>query len=758
MSETRPFNDGWLFYYGDAPDADYMGFDDRAWRRVTLPHDWAVAFPFDKKYSSGTGYLPGGRGWYRKHFNLSQEDLAKRMRLVFGGVYKHARVWVNSNYLGAWAYGYTAFSFDLTPFVRPGENVVSVRVEHDEVADSRWYTGSGIYRDVSLVLTHPDALKEHGLFVRTLSANEKEAVLRVEFESGNADGFSFGLFEQGASFPAAAGKISGKRGFADVVLQRPRLWSPEIPSLYTLVGDVMKNGEVLDRETLAVGVREARFDPDEGFFLNGKPMKIKGVCLHHDGGCLGAAVPPAVWERRLGKLKACGVNAVRTAHNPPDEAFIALCDRLGLFVMEEAFDEWEGCKNKWWQGHNVYPPKRFGYAEDFPQWHEKDLSSMVKRDRNHPSVILWSIGNEIDYPNDPYVTPYFGETLGNNDAGKPREERRYDPKKPDASRLPEVSRRLVSIVHALDPSRPVLCALSFPELSNRTGLADTTDVTGYNYRERFYDGDHADYPDRIILGSENGHDPAAWYAVEERDFVSSQFLWTGSDFLGECRGWPVRVSGAGLLDLAGFEKPLYYRRKALWTKEPFVKLALQPDADRGVWADAFVYARPGGNVCASAYTNEKEAELFLNGRSLGKKTLSREDGCRVSWVFPYEAGELRVVTPLAEDRLCTPGAAAKLELTAVNAEGDCRVVEVCLRDADGNLAAADDRELTFAAVGMAALLGVENGAPDDLTPYASPSRFTKNGRAVVYLRVWGEAFLHARTADGSLKTCLALGG
>ena len=750
MSEKRNLNENWLFYYGDEPNADYMGFDDRAWKKVTLPHDWAVEFPFDKRHSSGTGYLPGGRGWYRKHFTLREADVKKRAVLRFGGVYKHARVWCNSNYLGEWAYGYTTFSFDITPFVKEGENVLSVRVEHDEVADSRWYTGSGIYRDVDLLLTHPAGFLTDGVFVRTLEADGEKALLQIDYETGNADGARFEVAGTESIVEAA-----GARGTVTLEVKRASLWSPENPRLYTLLCTAVKDGKEIDMIAIPFGIRTVRFDPDGGFYLNGENRKLKGVCLHHDAGCLGAAVPAAVWEMRLTKLKAAGVNAIRTAHNPADEKLIDLCDRMGFFVMEEAFDEWEGAKNKWWQGHNVYPPKRFGYAADFPQWHEKDMAAMIRRDRSRPSVILWSIGNEIDYPNDPYVTAMFGTTMGNNDAGKPAEERKYDPNKPDAKRLPAVAKALTEIAHRLDPSRPVLTALSFPELSNTTGLSDVTDIAGYNYREAHYDADHKAFPQRVILGSENSHDPAAWRAAEERPFIAGQFLWTGSDFLGECRGWPERISGAGLLDLAGNGKPLYERRKALWTDAPFARLACQPETDRGVWRDAFLYdGEEGKPVAVSAYTNEKEAELFLNGVSLGKKTVAPADFCRVTWAFDYEPGTLTVKTPTAEDTLSTPGKAVRVMLTPfvpLHTDGDFTAVDVTLIDENGNVAAADDRTLTYAFVGDGEVRGIENGKGDDLTPYAAPYRQTYRGRAVAYLRHKGEGTLFVYEAGGELR-------
>ena len=613
MRKSICLNDGWRFHLGDAADAYYMGFDDRGWRQVTVPHDWAVEHPFDPCWASGTGYLPGGVGWYRGHFCLDGEDAARRVRVTFEGVYKRARVWINSNYLGQHAYGYTGFSFDISEFVRPGENVIAVRVDHSEVADSRWYTGSGVDRPVTLTVTDPVCFQEHGVFAVTEADDGEEAVIQVRYETEGAEAVRF-VLRTPEGQTAAEGKAEGAKGCLRLQAVSPRRWGPADPFLYILCGEAEKNGTVCDRLEIPFGVRTAVFDADKGFFLNGENMKLKGVCVHHDAGCLGAAVPESVWRIRLEKLKAMGCNALRTAHNPPDPDLLDLCDRLGFLVMDEAFDEWEGIKNKWWQGHNVYPPKHFGYAEDFPQWHEQDLRAMVERDRNHPCVILWSIGNEIDYPNDPYVTPLFKEVLGNNDANKPLAERLYDNRKPDAGRLAKVAAELTAQVHALDDSRPVTSALSFPELSNRTGYADALDLAGYNYREQFYEEDHKAYPGRVILGSENSHDPAAWRAVTEHEFMAGQFLWTGVDFLGECPGWPKRISQAGALDLRGKEKPLYAQRLALWTKDPVIRIAVGPgeeEHDSGAWGECFRWQGvPGEKKRVSCYTNGGAAELF----------------------------------------------------------------------------------------------------------------------------------------------------
>ena len=760
MSIKQKINLDWRFHEGDVTDADFMGYDG-GWREVTLPHDWAVEHPFDRAHSSGTGYLPGGTAWYRKHFYLSEDAAGKRVRITFLGVYKHAKVWINSNYLGSHAYGYTSFSYDISEFVRPGENVIAVRVEHNDVADSRWYTGSGIDRDVLLEISDPVCFAQDGIFASTVSASDGRAVLRVRYETLGAEKVRFRLMDREGR-QAAEAAAEGETGEAELHVSAPRLWSVDDPYLYTLTGEAWAKGAAADEASVPVGIRTFRFDPDEGFFLNGAPLKIKGVCVHHDAGCLGAAVPKAVWERRLRTFREAGCNAIRTAHNPPDPDLLDLCDELGFLVMDEAFDEWEGTKNKWWQGHNVYPPKHFGYAEDFPQWHEIDLTSMVKRDRNHPSVILWSIGNEIDYPNDPYVTPLFKEVLGNNDANKPRAERMYDVRKPDAGRLARVARELTDIVHRLDDTRPVTSALSFPELSNRTGYADALDLVGYNYRERFYEDDHRLYPGRVILGSENSHDPRAWHAVRDHAFISAQFLWTGIDFLGECRGWPVRISQAGMLNLAGFEKPLFFQRKALWTDAPFVRIAVgSADTERpGPWSECFRWqGERGEKKIVSCYTNASAVELFLNGASLGKKAVTDGDGCRVSWETAYEPGELRAVIDGAEDTLCTAEAAASIRLTAdtqrLPADGMAVVqVEVFLQDKQGRPTL--DEEIHVQTVGDLRLLGIENGRPDDLTPYAEPRRSTLDGRAILYLRAGrsaGSAVLHVWTRSGLQADC-----
>ena len=664
MNRETKRNEGWKFHLGEEPYAFYKGFDDDEWQDVTLPHDWSVEQPFDESYSSGTGYVCGGVGWYRLRFTLPEDIAGKTLRVNFGGVYKNSRVWCNTNYLGMRPSGYAGFSCDITPFACPGENVLAVRAEHIDLADSRWFTGSGIYRDVTLTATNRVHFLPDGVFISTVAANEEEAQLQIAWELSAAADVRFELRDERGDVIADAASAR-QSGAVELRVRRPRLWSPDAPNLYILHCRAEKGGQAYDRLEVPFGIRTFQFDPETGFTLNGENLKLKGVCLHHDAGALGAAVPKCVWRRRLRKLKAAGCNAVRTAHNPPDAHLLDLCDEMGLLVMDEAFDEWEGCKNKWWQGHNIYPPKHFGYADAFPEWHRRDLAAMVRRDRNHPCVILWSVGNEIDYPNDPYCHPLFTSMTGNNDANKPARERQYDPNKPNAERLAVIARELVSIVKRHDATRPVTAALAFPELSNRIGFAQALDVVGYNYKEHLYARDRELYPAHVIYGSENGHGEAEWLAVRDNPAICGQFLWTGIDYLGEARGWPVRISPAGLLTTAGFEKPGYYARQALWTG------ASSPPA-----------------VSAS--------------------------GALAAIALQAEAGEIAQA-------------------------------EVSLRDKDGLLIASNDIPLEFTAEGCE-IIGVDNGRPDDTTPYRSHTRKTFHGQAIVYLR--GTGTLTATAPNG----------
>lgn len=751
MRQTICLNLDWKFHHGEADNASYMGYDDRAWRDVTLPHDWSVSEPFDIACSSGTGYLPGGVGWYRRRFTLPEGIEDRRVFVTFGGVYKNSRCWINSHYLGKRPYGYSSFTYELTGRVKQGENVLCVRAEHIELADSRWFTGAGIYRDVTITITDKCFASDVFAYALNVDADSADIAAQAELSGGEA------LFKLLDADGKEVAQSAAKDGRATLNVPKPKLWSVDNPYLYTLVCEVYNNGTKTDEVTAPFGIRTIRFDADRGFYLNDVNMKLKGVCMHHDAGVLGAAVPMRVWERRLMTLKAAGCNALRCSHNPPDPKLLDICDKLGILVIDEAFDEWEGCKNKWWQGHNVYPPKRHGYSDDFPEWHERDLAGLVRRDRNHPCVILWSIGNEIDYPNDPYVHPSFESMTGNNDLNKPEAERVYDPRKPDASRLPVIARELAEIVRQNDASRPVTAALAYPELSNITGLSDSVDVTGYNYKEALYTDDHANYPARVIMGSENSVSAEAWLAVKHNDYIAGQFLWTGADFLGEAKGWPIRISQAGLLDTAGNPKPMYALRRALWTDSLCASLAVSASGEQ--YDEAFVWSGESGDMRhISCYTNAERTTLYINGRALETREVGED--ARAIWVIPYEAGELRAVCERGgetiECRLKTSGKPARISLTpdrtSLTADGQSvMILDIELLDANGLTADTVNEPIKLQWLGDVELLGIENGNPADLTPFPSAERPCYRGRAVAYIRAGrraGDVTLEATTRGG----------
>lgn len=732
--EIITLSSGWKFHRGEEPMTFYKGFDDSAWQNVCVPHDMSVECDFDPSHSSGTGYLPGGVGCYRKRFRLPQTN--GRVYITFEGVYNNSKVWFNSNYLGKRPYGYSTFTYDVTEFISE-ENVVSVTVNRNETADSRWFTGTGITRRVFVTICDETSILPDTLFITTPHVSQKEATVNVSFQTTHLATVENTVLDCDGNAVAA--------GCDEIILPSPHLWSPDSPYLYTMKTTVLSDGVITDTVYTRFGVRYFSFDADNGFFLNGEKTKLKGVCVHHDAGCLGAAVPSTVWRDRLLKLKECGTNALRTSHNPPDPTLLDLCDELGFLTMDEAFDEWEGPKNKWWQGHNVYPPKRFGYFEDFPEWGEKDIKAMVLRDRNHPSIIMWSIGNEVDYPNDPYCHPSFSSMTGNNDANKPEIERMYDSNKPNAERLAVIAKKLVSYVKECDTTRPVTAALAFPELSCNTGYFEALDIAGYNYKEHLYEADHKRFPNSVIYGSENSHSYEAWRAVADNDYIAGQFLWTGIDYMGEAHGWPVRSSMPGLLDMGGFKKPNWHFRKTLWCNEPYIYIFTREKRDEKSphrrppkWFNEHWNFDEGTNCEVIAYTNMPSAELFLNGKSLGKKPNS--DKNTIVWDTPFEKGTLKAIADGCEYSLTSTDAPKTIHLsperlTLSPDSYDTLRIDVSLLDSSNRKVNWYDENITVQLCGASCqLCGIENGCGYDVTTYASSSRKTYNGNAVIYIK------------------------
>ena len=445
---SEKFNENWRFVLADDSSAIHPDYDDSRWRELDLPHDWSIESAPSQALASCTGYLPGGIGWYRKTFRISDESA--RHYIYFEGVYNRSDVYINGHHLGHRPNGYVSFLYDLTPYLdEKGDNVIAVRVDHSRYADSRWYTGSGIYRDVYLVAAPEMHLSQWGVAYRATKLTDRSATIEVDVAVDNHTAEAQKL-QARITMLDAEGKqvISAAKSVVvdeccnnfqfpvlNLQLKSPHRWNLDAPYLYTLRVELLASGKVIDQTEVRAGLRTLEFSADKGFALNGKNMKVKGVCLHHDAGVLGAAVPPEVWRRRIEALKSMGANAIRMSHNPQAPIVYDLCDELGMLVMDEGSDEWEFPKRKWIKGWNKGEPGYEGTYDFFEEWIERDITDIVRRDRNHPSVFLWSVGNEVDYPNDPYVTPLFNEVLGNNDNGKPQQERMYDDRKPDAGRL-----------------------------------------------------------------------------------------------------------------------------------------------------------------------------------------------------------------------------------------------------------------------------------------------------------------------------------
>ena len=759
------FDSGWKFLKSDAAGAERSDFDDRTWHPVNLPHDWSIEGPYSAANASGTGYLPGGIGWYRKTFPLPASERGHRISLEFDGVYRDSDVWINGQHLGHRPYGYSSFAYDLTPYLVFGDkaNVVSVRVDHSKFADSRWYTGSGIYRHVWLVSTRPVHVAHWGTYVSTPAVTPSESLVTIETNAVN-DSPKEALVRLVTSVEDSAGKevastASEKRiasGAAASFVQQPAVpnpapWTLEHPVLYRVVSRVYADGQLSDEYRTPFGIRTLRFDANLGFFLNGKPERFKGVCLHHDLGALGAAFSEGALERRLKTLKAVGVNAIRCSHNPMAPELYDLCDRLGLLVMDEAFDEWIEGKHKWIQGWNAGKPGTDGYHEVFEEWSKRDIQDMVLRDRNHPSIVLWSIGNEIDYPGDPF--------------GHPRGRGGIKPGMPDAGLLPPVARQLIGAIKALDGTRPVTQALADIQASNATGLANLLDVVGYNYLEQNYATDHQTYPQRIILGSENAHSLPAWRAVAENPFVLGQFLWTGVDYLGESRLYPARGSTSGLLDFCGFRKPLSYLREALWSDRPMVYLAAHEGgaARPGRLVEHWNWAQDARQaIPVEVYTNCERADLLLNGKSLGVKAIADRTNPVLRWDVPNEPGVLQAVAyrggmEAARFELSTAGAPDHLDIrageTALPADGaSLSHLEIRFVDAAGRRVATAAGTIAVEVTGMGELVAMDSANPTDITPVAAGQRAPFDGRVLAIVRSGRKAgSLLVRATAGSLR-------
>ena len=758
FGHPEKINDGWRFALNPGEDCSAVNYDDSGWRVLDLPHDWSVEFPMDKKYSSCTGYLPGGEGWYRKNLFVPASEKGRRLYLYFEGVYNNSEVWVNGEHVGYRPNGYVSFIYDVTGKLRPGkDNVIAVKVDHTKDADSRWYTGSGIYRDVYLVSSAQTHIGNWGVFARTLEVREDgSALIGVSVNVVN-DGKKpasvkvVNRLRRNESLIAESteplGLPAGQSWKVEntLVVGHPELWSVDSPNLYeleTLILDA--KGNKIDGAKVNVGIRTTRFEPDKGFFLNGKNLKLKGVCLHHDAGSLGAVVPEDVWRSRLKTLREIGCNAIRMSHNPQAEVLYDLCDQMGFLVMDEFFDEWEFPKRKWIEGWNVGDhPGYQGYSEYFNEWAETDLRSMVERDKNHPSIIMWSIGNEVDYPNDPYSHPIL-DYEGISQKTVPG----YQPDRHSATRIGDIAKRLVPVVKSIDTSRAVTGAMAGVVMSNHTDYPGALDVTGYNYTEHRYITDHIKYPERVIYGSENRHDYAAWLAVRDNDHICGQFLWTGIDYLGEAGRFPSRGFVSGLIGLNGEKKPRGWYRQSLWSDKPMVYAGTMP-SDKVNAKTSFIDVedkwnyKKGEKVTVAVFTNCESAELELNGRKITGKPHKDPDSNALLWDVDYEEGELTVYglnggETASKARLRTYGSPAGLKVksdkTIIEGAGRVAMVTMEIVDANGTRVRNAGHKVVCEVSGDCSFIRMENADPQYTGSFLGNELPAYKGRILAYVR------------------------
>jgi hypothetical protein len=770
------FDSGWKFSLGDVANGQSAALDDNQWRQLDLPHDWSIEQPFDAKLASGTGFLPGGIGWYRKTFTLNDRAPNQHISVRFDGVYMNAHVWINEHDLGLRPNGFVPVEYDLTPYLQTGDkpNVLAVRVDHTQYDDSRFYTGSGIYRDVWLITTDDVSIEPWGVYATTPTITPDSATVRAETLVSNKADRASTITLVSQIVPIDGGTVVAHsestmalvphesfRFIQQMDVAHPQLWSPDQPNLYQLVSSVKVGETTVDQITTPIGVRSITFDLDRGFFLNGKKTIIKGVCVHQDAGCFGAAVTEDVLARRLKELKEVGCNAIRTSHNPPPPAMLDLCDRMGFLVMDEAFDEWARPKKKWVAGTNKGEPSLHGYSEYFADWGKRDVQAMVQRDRNHPSIILWSIGNEIDYSHDPYYDPTAaGYTVTTT--------------RPSAAELPPIAKMLAAAVKAIDQTRPVTAALATVSVSNKTGLPEELDVVGYNYQEQRYPDDHAAHPKRTLFGSENFHSYAAWQPILDLPYANGQFLWTAFDYIGESGGWPVHGSWSGLIDESGFNKPLFYFRQALWSDKPMVYLAsrraqtgARPTTRPGRRGGAMLEptweapASPTTTMDGVCYTNCDRVELSLNGKSID--TASRSDIVDgvLSWGgITFAPGTLKAVGYMGTNAVCsceltTAGPAHQLKLTpeqtTIAADGrSLAFIRVDVVDEAGHLVYRAEPEIQFQVTGAGKLRALDTGDLSNQESFASNHRRASHGECLLVVQGGADAGTISiqATADG----------
>jgi beta-galactosidase len=784
--EVQDFNQNWKFTLADSTlNASSQIFDDSKWRTLNLPHDWSIESDFGKDFpaTAGGGALPGGLGWYRKTFTMPKANKLqlKRIFIEFDGVYRNSEVWINGTLLGKRPNGYVSFSYELTPYLLfDKKNVITVKVDNSKQPNSRWYSGSGIYRNVRLVTTNQVFVENFGTYVTTPTITAEKTEIAIQTNVKNAMPSTQSVELEQLLYDANGQLVSNTKGtlmvnkgssnksFQQLTLKNPILWNLDNPYLYKLVTRLNVAGLQTDEYTTAVGIRSFTFDVNKGFILNGKHVKINGVCNHHDLGALGTAVNERALERQLEIMKGMGVNGIRTSHNPPSPELLDLCDRMGFVVMDEAFDMWKMQKTK------------YDYSSDFDKWHEQDLTDQILRDRNHPSVFIWSIGNEVgeqwgDTPATDVDLQAANIALNNKKVIETE-----DVKLGKMGRNALLTAHLAGIVKAIDPTRPITAACNGTQDSNPLLKSEALDIIGFNYHETEFADITKRYPktpfivaesvsslqtrgyyvnpsDSIIIAPKRWDIPYSdpsqqcsaydnsrtpWGAtheanlkiVDKYDHIAGQFIWTGFDYLGEPTPywWPSRSSFFGIVDLAGFPKDVYYLYQSQWTDKDVLHIFPHWNWEKGQTVDVWAY-----------YNHADEVELYLNGVSQGKRTKQGDD-MHVVWRVKYEPGTLKAVSRKAgkevlTSEIKTAGAPVSIRLTpdrtSIKADGkDLSFVTVELLDKDGNVCPLANQLVKFSVQGDGAIVGTDNGDQNEHLSLKKPERKLFYGKCLAIVQ------------------------
>jgi len=735
VSQTINIDKDWRFHLGDVTEGQQATFDDRGWRKLDVPHDWSIEGKYDSLSPTlrGGGYLPAGIGWYRKSVSIPKTAAGKRVYIEFGGVMANSDVWINGHLLGHRPFGYVPLFYDLTEYLNSGNkpNVIAVRADNSVQPASRWYTGAGIYRHVELNIVNPVHLDHWGVFISTPEVTAQKARVNIQASVTNQSKTTEELMIQ-TTITSPSGKQlksdpvplrigAGQTAKCDqtIMVTGPELWDIQDPNVYSASTVILSKGKVIDNQKNTFGLRDIRFDSKTGFWLNGKNIKILGACVHHDGGAVGSAVPASVWERRIARLKEIGCNALRGAHCPMQKEFYELCDRMGMLIMDETFDTWTAAKPNGQKAYNLH----------FKDWWEADTRAQIIRVRNHPSVVIYSLGNEIrDNLNGDEGRQHF---LG-----------------------------LRRVTKELDSTRPLTMAL-FQAVRMKlydNGFSELLDVIGQNYGEQGLLAAWAAKPGRKIIGTENTPSRSAWLALRDNPAMSGEFVWTGFDYLGEA-DWPKISWDTGLFDRNGGWKPSSWERQSWWTKAPMVHIVRTDDSGRGMTDDWTAASDTVKRANVFVYSNCEEVELYLNGNSLGKQQVPADDAPN-QWQVNYAPGTIKVVgrnggKDVAIQQHITAKEPAKIILETekkeiVNDWEQVVYVTATVVDKNGIRFPNSSHKVKFSISGPGEIVAVDNSAPLSHEMYKADQRSVYKGKAIAIIR--------AKAGSGTIRLTASADG